>query len=61
MTGKYDFMLKVVVADMQVFDVFYESSVDGINLFDVKSSFTIKKISILTPQSYKIIFIRLPV
>jgi Lrp/AsnC family transcriptional regulator len=44
MTGKYDFMLKVVVADMQVFDVFYESSVDGINLFDVKSSFTIKKL-----------------
>jgi hypothetical protein len=44
MTGKYDLMLKVVVADMQVFDVFYESSVDGINLFAVKSSFTIKKL-----------------
>jgi Lrp/AsnC family transcriptional regulator len=44
MTGKYDFMLKLVLADMQVFDVFCESSVDCIDLFDVKSSFTIKKL-----------------
>jgi Lrp/AsnC family transcriptional regulator len=44
MTGKYDFMLKVVVAGMQVFDVICESPVDGIKLFDVKSSFTIKKL-----------------
>ena len=39
MSGEYDYLLKVVVADMQVFDVFYEKLVDGVDFSDVTSRF----------------------
>jgi Lrp/AsnC family transcriptional regulator len=48
MSGEYDYMLKVVVADMQAFDVFYKKLVDGIDLSDVISSFAMEQIKYTT-------------
>jgi len=48
MSGEYDYMLKVVVADMQAFDVFYKKLVDGIDLSDVTSSFAMEQIKYTT-------------
>jgi Lrp/AsnC family transcriptional regulator len=48
MSGEYDYMLKVVVADMQAFDVFYKKLVSGIDLSDVTSSFAMEQIKYTT-------------
>ncbi|MFQ3190514.1 MAG: Lrp/AsnC family transcriptional regulator [Paraglaciecola sp.] len=48
MSGEYDYMLKVVVADMQAFDVFYKTLVDGVDLSDVTSSFAMEQIKYTT-------------
>lgn len=48
MSGEYDYMLKVVVADMQAFDVFYKKLVGGIELSDVTSSFAMEQIKYTT-------------
>lgn len=48
MSGEYDYMLKVVVADMQAFDVFYKKLVDGVDLSDVTSSFAMEQIKYTT-------------
>jgi Lrp/AsnC family transcriptional regulator len=48
MSGEYDYMLKVVVADMQSFDVFYKKLLKGIDLSDVTSSFAMEKIKYTT-------------
>jgi Lrp/AsnC family transcriptional regulator len=48
MSGEYDYMLKVVVADMPAFDVFYKKLVDGIDLSDVTSSFAMEQIKYTT-------------
>ncbi|MCF2946763.1 Lrp/AsnC family transcriptional regulator [Paraglaciecola aquimarina] len=48
MSGEYDYMLKVVVADMQAFDVFYKRLVTGIDLSDVTSSFAMEQIKYTT-------------
>jgi Lrp/AsnC family transcriptional regulator len=48
MSGEYDYMLKVVVADMQAFDVFYKTLVGGVDLSDVTSSFAMEQIKYTT-------------
>ena len=48
MSGEYDYMLKVVVADMKAFDVFYKKLVSGVNLSDVTSSFAMEQIKYTT-------------
>jgi Lrp/AsnC family transcriptional regulator len=48
MSGEYDYMLKVVVADMQAFDIFYKKLVDGVDLSDVTSSFAMEQIKYTT-------------
>ncbi|MCC2618113.1 Lrp/AsnC family transcriptional regulator [Aestuariibacter halophilus] len=48
MSGEYDYMLKVVVADMKAFDVFYKKLVNGIALSDVTSSFAMEQIKYTT-------------
>lgn len=48
MSGEYDYMLKVVVADLQAFDVFYKKLVEGIELSDVTSSFAMEQIKYTT-------------
>ncbi|GAC31947.1 Lrp/AsnC family transcriptional regulator [Paraglaciecola polaris] len=48
MSGEYDYMLKVVVADMKAFDVFYKKLVGGIELSDVTSSFAMEQIKYTT-------------
>ncbi|GAC25614.1 glutamate uptake regulatory protein [Paraglaciecola mesophila KMM 241] len=48
MSGEYDYMLKVVVADMKAFDVFYKRLVGGIELSDVTSSFAMEQIKYTT-------------
>ncbi len=44
LSGEYDYMLKVLVADMQGFDHFYKRFINGIQLSDVTSSFAMEKI-----------------
>lgn len=48
MSGEYDYLLKVVAADMQAFDIFYKRLVDGIELSDVTSSFAMQQIKYTT-------------
>ena len=48
MSGEYDYLLKVMVADMQAFDVFYKKLVSGIDLSDVTSSFAMEQIKYTT-------------
>lgn len=48
MSGEYDYLLKVVVQDMQAFDVFYKKLVNGIDLSDVTSSFAMEQIKVTT-------------
>lgn len=48
MSGEYDYMLKVVVADMKAFDVFYKKLVGGVQLSDVTSSFAMEQIKYTT-------------
>lgn len=44
MSGEFDYMLKVMVKDMQAFDHFYKRLVNGIDLGDVTSSFAMEQI-----------------
>lgn len=48
MSGEYDYMLKVVVADMKAFDVFYKTLIGGADLTDVTSSFAMEQIKYTT-------------
>ncbi|WP_343858693.1 Lrp/AsnC family transcriptional regulator [Aliiglaciecola litoralis] len=48
MSGEYDYMLKVVVADLKAFDKFYKRLVTGIDLSDVTSSFAMEQIKYTT-------------
>jgi Lrp/AsnC family transcriptional regulator len=48
MSGEYDDMLKVLVADMKAFDVFYKRLLGGIELSDVTSSFAMEQIKYTT-------------
>lgn len=48
MSGEFDYMLKVIVADMKAFDVFYKKLVGGVNLSDVTSSFAMEQIKYTT-------------
>lgn len=48
LSGEYDYLLKVVVADMKAFDVFYKKLVSGIDLADVTSSFAMEQIKYTT-------------
>jgi Lrp/AsnC family transcriptional regulator len=48
MSGEYDYLLKVVVADMRAFDIFYKKLVGGIELSDVTSSFAMEQIKYTT-------------
>lgn len=44
LSGEYDYMLKVMVADMQGYDQFYKRFIAGVPLTDVTSSFAMEKI-----------------
>ena len=44
LSGEYDYMLKVLVSDMQSFDHFYKRFITGASLSDVTSSFAMEKI-----------------
>ncbi|MDM7860854.1 Lrp/AsnC family transcriptional regulator [Alteromonas sp. ASW11-36] len=44
LSGEYDYMLKVMVADMQGYDNFYKRFIAGVPLTDVTSSFAMEKI-----------------
>ena len=48
MSGEYDYLLKVMVTDMQCFDHFYKRLVNGIDLNDVTSSFAMEQIKYST-------------
>lgn len=48
MSGEYDYMLKVVVADLKEFDKFYKRLVTGVDLSDVTSSFAMEQIKYTT-------------
>ncbi|KXI30868.1 Lrp/AsnC family transcriptional regulator [Paraglaciecola hydrolytica] len=48
MSGEYDYLLKVMVADMQAFDEFYKQLVSGVDLSDVTSSFAMEQIKYTT-------------
>ncbi len=48
MSAEYDYMLKVLVADMKAFDVFYKRLLGGIELSDVTSSFAMEQIKYTT-------------
>ncbi len=44
LSGEYDYMLKVLVKDMQGYDHFYKRFIAGIELSDVTSSFAMEQI-----------------
>ena len=44
LSGELDYMLKVLVSDMQGYDHFYKRFISGIELRDVTSSFAMEKI-----------------
>lgn len=48
MSGEYDYLLKVQVADMRSFDHFYKRFIAGIDLQDVTSSFAMESIKYST-------------
>ena len=48
MAGEYDYLLKVLVKDMDDFDLFYKRLVNGIDLNDVTSSFAMEQIKYTT-------------
>ena len=49
MAGEVDYLLKVVVEDMKVFDEFYERLIDLTALSDVTSRFSMETIKDMTP------------
>lgn len=48
LSGMYDYMLKVIVPDMQAFDTFYKKLVAEVNIADVTSSFAMEQIKYTT-------------
>ncbi|GFD90690.1 ArsR family transcriptional regulator [Tenacibaculum sp. KUL152] len=48
MSGEYDYLLKVLVTDMDCFDHFYKRLVNGIECSDVTSSFAMEQIKYTT-------------
>ena len=44
MAGEVDYMLRVLVSDMEAYDAFYKRLVDGISLADVTSRFAMERI-----------------
>ena len=48
MSGEYDYLLKVLVTDMENFDHFYKRLVSGIDLGDVTSSFAMEQMKYST-------------
>ncbi|WP_412727734.1 Lrp/AsnC family transcriptional regulator [Alteromonas sp. D210916BOD_24] len=48
MSGEYDYLLKVLVRDMDCFDHFYKRLVSGIEFSDVTSSFAMEQIKYTT-------------
>jgi Lrp/AsnC family transcriptional regulator len=48
MSGEYDYMLKVIVADMQSFDHFYKRLIKNMPMGDVTSSFAMEQIKYTT-------------
>lgn len=48
MSGEYDYLLKVLVTDMDCFDHFYKRLVNGIEFSDVTSSFAMEQIKYTT-------------
>ena len=48
MAGDVDYMLRVVVADMQSFDVFYKKLIGAVSLKNVTSRFAMEKIKSVT-------------
>lgn len=48
MSGEYDYLLKVLVKDMECFDHFYKRLVNGIECSDVTSSFAMEQIKYTT-------------
>lgn len=48
MSGEFDYMLKVLVADLKAFDVFYKKLVSEADLSDVTSSFAMEQIKYTT-------------
>jgi Lrp/AsnC family transcriptional regulator len=48
MAGDVDYMLRVVVADMQAYDVFYKKLISSVSLKNVTSRFAMEKIKSIT-------------
>lgn len=48
MSGEYDYLLKVIVADMQRFDHFYKRLIKNMPMGDVTSSFAMEQIKYTT-------------
>jgi len=48
MTGDVDYMLRVVVADMQAYDAFYKKLISTVALKNVTSRFAMEKIKSVT-------------
>src|SRR4029079_6206847 len=48
MSGDVDYMLRVVVADMQAYDVFYKKLISSVSLKNVTSRFAMEKIKSIT-------------
>jgi Lrp/AsnC family transcriptional regulator len=48
MAGDVDYMLRVVVADMQAYDVFYKKLIASVPLKNVTSRFAMEKIKSIT-------------
>ncbi|QGX63327.1 Lrp/AsnC family transcriptional regulator [Alteromonas mediterranea] len=48
MSGEYDYLLKVLVTDMDCFDHFYKRLVKGLEFSDVTSSFAMEQIKYTT-------------
>ena len=48
MTGEVDYMLRVVVRDIQGLDVVYHNLINSVEMFDVSSSFAMEVIKYST-------------
>ena len=48
MSGEVDYLLRVVVADMTAYDMFYRKLIANVQLTDVSSSFAMEEIKYTT-------------
>ena len=48
MSGEVDYMLRVVVADMNAYDAFYRQLISKVQLTDVSSSFAMEELKFTT-------------